>query len=314
MKAQGTRVVPCATMRCIDCDYDLERISEPRCPECGRAFDRRDAGTFIGPLYTRFSRWLAQAPGWPMFVLAAGGAILLLDAGIGPGVSIGRELMAVLVCIGFGLLFLIRLIACLFIRTVLPALRSPAGAMVLLRWLAPPAIVGLAFLLVGLDVPRAIAFWLDRTILEPLAVGPTVEPSKWSAVRAWSGSVTRGAVWDDIEVATIEWTPPEKGARDPIQGGYGLEWKSDEVHYTAAGGEEKIAPIVRIALPRLAVFPINGIGYGGSSKAWAYAPGAPDVFLPIPTGPDEVLGYRFVRYEGDWFVSRGLLFSLRDRP
>ena len=121
-------------------------------------------------------------------------------------------------------------------------------------------------------------------------------------------------MWDDIEVATIEWTPPEKGARDPIQDGYGLEWKSDEVRYTGAGGEEKIAPIVRIALPRLAVFPIDGTGYGGSSQAWAYAPGAPDVFLPIPTGPDEALGYRFVRYEGDWFVSRGLLFSLLDRP
>jgi hypothetical protein len=314
MKAQGTRVVPCATMRCIDCDFDLERISEPRCPECGRAFDRHDAGTFIGPGHTRVSRRLAQAPGWPMFALAGLLAILILQVDFGPGASFPAQLLALVASLAVGLAFIMRLLGAVLGHRTLPRRRPRIVPIALWRWLFPIALVVAADMLASAHAPRAIAFWLDRTILEPLAVGPTVEPSKWSAVRAWSGSVTRGAVWDDIEVATIEWTPPEKGARDPIQGGYGLEWKSDEVHYTAAGGEEKIAPIVRIALPRLAVFPINGIGYGGSSKAWAYAPGAPDVFLPIPTGPDEVLGYRFVRYEGDWFVSRGLLFSLRDRP
>jgi hypothetical protein len=301
-------------MRCIDCDFDLERISEPRCPECGRAFDPQDGGTFIGPGHARFSRRLAQAPGWPMFVLAGLLAILILRIDFGPAASFPAQLLALLASLAVGLAFIMRLLGAVLGHRTLPRHRPRVVPIALWRWLLPIALVVAAEMLASARAPRAIAFWLDRKILEPLAVGPAVEPSKWSAVRAWSGSVTRGAVWDDIEVATIEWTPPEMGARDPFHGGYGLEWQSDELRYTGAGDEEKIAPIVRISLPRLAVFPINAIGYGGSSHAWAYAPGAPDVFLPIPTGQDEMHGYRFVRYRGDWFVSRGLLISLEDRP
>jgi hypothetical protein len=307
MKAQGTRVVRCAAMRCIDCDFDLERISEPRCPECGRAFDRHDAGTFIGPLYTRFSRWLAQAPGWPMFVLAATGAILLLDAGFGPGVSIGRELNAVLVCIGFGQLFFIRLIACLFIRTVLPALRSPAGAMVLLRWLAPPAIVGLAFLLGWLDVPRAVAFALDRGVLEAFAQGAPVQPDAWRPIRTWSGAVQRGAVWDGVVVwaldphARLERRLEFDDGPAELSEGWQRAWNRRMT------GETVVEGTVDVRLERLAVFPIAGTAlHESQAKAWAYAPNAPDEF---------VLGMAlFIRYRGDWFVSDGWILPLEDRP
>jgi hypothetical protein len=293
-------------MRCIDCDFDLERISEPRCPECGRGFDPQDGGTFIGPGHTRFSRRLAQAPGWPMFVLAAAGAILLLDAGIGPGVSIGRELMAVLVCIGFGLLFLIRLIACLFIRTVLPALRSPAGAMVLLRWLAPPAIVGLAFLLVGLDVPRAVAFALDRGVLEAFAQGAPVQPGAWRPIRTWSGAVQRGAVWDGVVVWALDPHARHERRLEFDDGPAELSegWRAWNRRMT---GETVVEGTVDLRLERLAVFPIAGTAlHASQAKAWAYAPNAPDEF---------VLGVAlFIRYRGDWFVSRGWIPPLEDRP
>ncbi len=33
-------------MRCIGCGYQLIGLPEPRCPECGRAFDPADPGTF----------------------------------------------------------------------------------------------------------------------------------------------------------------------------------------------------------------------------------------------------------------------------
>src|SRR5687767_9001295 len=36
-------------MRCLDCHYSLEGLKEHRCPECGRAFDPNDAGTFDSP-------------------------------------------------------------------------------------------------------------------------------------------------------------------------------------------------------------------------------------------------------------------------
>lgn len=31
---------------CIDCSYDLRALTEPRCPECGRAFDPDDPATY----------------------------------------------------------------------------------------------------------------------------------------------------------------------------------------------------------------------------------------------------------------------------
>ena len=33
-------------MRCLDCHYSLENLTENRCPECGRAFDPNDTSTF----------------------------------------------------------------------------------------------------------------------------------------------------------------------------------------------------------------------------------------------------------------------------
>ena len=36
-------------MRCQSCKYDLSRLTEPRCPECGREFDPNDPGTYFVP-------------------------------------------------------------------------------------------------------------------------------------------------------------------------------------------------------------------------------------------------------------------------
>jgi len=33
-------------VRCLTCHYDLKNLTAHRCPECGRAFDRKDASTF----------------------------------------------------------------------------------------------------------------------------------------------------------------------------------------------------------------------------------------------------------------------------
>ena len=34
-------------MRCPSCKYDLQNLTEHRCPECGREFDPNDASTFL---------------------------------------------------------------------------------------------------------------------------------------------------------------------------------------------------------------------------------------------------------------------------
>jgi predicted amidophosphoribosyltransferase len=33
-------------MRCLNCKYDLRKLSEHRCPECGRPFNPNDPKTF----------------------------------------------------------------------------------------------------------------------------------------------------------------------------------------------------------------------------------------------------------------------------
>ncbi len=52
-------------MECLGCRYDLSGLTEPRCPECGRAFDRSDPSTFAPAAARRASAhrmvWLA---GW----------------------------------------------------------------------------------------------------------------------------------------------------------------------------------------------------------------------------------------------------------
>lgn len=36
-------------VRCLTCHYDLRKLTERRCPECGRAFDPDDASTYFEP-------------------------------------------------------------------------------------------------------------------------------------------------------------------------------------------------------------------------------------------------------------------------
>ena len=35
-----------ATSRCPECDYDLRGLTEPRCPECGKAFSSREVAEY----------------------------------------------------------------------------------------------------------------------------------------------------------------------------------------------------------------------------------------------------------------------------
>ena len=50
-------------MRCLDCHYSLENLTENRCPECGRPFDPTDPTTFEGERLSRGRRVLLLAIG-----------------------------------------------------------------------------------------------------------------------------------------------------------------------------------------------------------------------------------------------------------
>ena len=40
-------------MHCLSCQYDLQNLTEHRCPECGRIFDPNDDRTFQSPASSR---------------------------------------------------------------------------------------------------------------------------------------------------------------------------------------------------------------------------------------------------------------------
>ena len=293
-------------MRCIACDFDLERTTEPRCPECGRAFDRDNAGTWLGPGHTRFSRCIARAPGWPMLGPASLVALLILASGFGPSWAFALQLSALLAGVLLGFVYLGRVIAGFIGHLTLPRCRPRAVPIVPLRWLLAPMIVAVAIPVSESRVTRELAFVLDRSVLESIAQGAPVQPSAWSPKRAWSGSVTKGAVWDDAQAWAFDPESALGKLRDPFAEGP----LSDDAWQAMAKrklGEVEAVGTVDVRLARLAVFPIEGTGYDRSlSAAWAYAPNAPDVF--------GLKGSVFLRYRGDWYTSRGWIWPLEDQP
>lgn len=300
-------------MRCIACDFDLARTTDGRCPECGGTFDRNDVGTYIGEGHGRVARRSAAAPGWPMFTLAALLGYLILCTDFSPAGTFEPGLRALLAGLLVGGLYLVRLFVALAARAALPKRRPRVVPIALWRWLMPIAIVLGAMGLVELRVPRMVAFWLDRTVLQPVAIGPAAEPSAFLPVEAWTGRVMRGAVWNDIEITAID---PAEGYGAEFSPGWGWVVEQGEMRGTQRvdGMERPVrVRVVSVTLPRLAIFPIEGTGYANfRCAAWAYAPGAPDVFFILPE--DRVdLGPVFRRYSGDWFVSAGWIQPLEDR-
>jgi fumarate reductase subunit C len=312
-------------VRCIDCDFDLVRTTDGRCPECGRAFDAADVGTYIGEGHARIARRSAAAPGWPMWAMSALLGLLILRTDFSPGRSFGDGVVALLAGLVFVALYIIRLIVALAARSTLPKRRPRVVPIALWRWLLPIGIVLAAQNIAALRVPRMVAFWFDRSALEAVAQGPAIEPSAWVSIPAWSGRVDRGAVWTDIEVVAFDPTTELGRAENPFDLGYAWELAGNEIEFVrksrgspTAQGAPSLERILRLRLARLAVFPIAGKGYGGFSEpAWAYAQGAPDIFILPPHDEEEEIPYplaSFRRFSGDWFVSLSWIQKLEDRP
>ena len=76
---------PPAGARCLTCDYLLDGLTTPVCPECGRPFDPTDPATFLPQwfrtrlLYRLSRRWASPPPLWQL-----AGYALVLCAGIWP--------------------------------------------------------------------------------------------------------------------------------------------------------------------------------------------------------------------------------------
>ena len=241
-----------------------------------------------------------------MFALVSLVVLSILASGFGPGPRFALQLSALLAGVVLGFVYIGRVISGVMGHLTLPRCRPRAVPIAFHRWIAPPVTVVLAVLLVESDVTRKVAFVLDRSALGSIAQGAPVQPSAWIPIRAWSGGVAKGAVWNDVDVWAFEPESPLGKLMDPLAPGPLADsaWKST---LRRRDGETTVDGTVDLRLARLAVFPIAGTGYARTlSAAWAYAPNAPDVF--------GLKGSVFLRYSGDWYASRSWIEPLEDQP
>ncbi|MFK7788080.1 MAG: hypothetical protein AB8C95_01135 [Phycisphaeraceae bacterium] len=78
-------------MHCLTCGYDLQRLENPRCPECGRAFSPEHPASYGQPNTHRLLRW-ARYAGWTAAVIATG-----VGAASAIGISSGKHDMVLLI-------------------------------------------------------------------------------------------------------------------------------------------------------------------------------------------------------------------------
>lgn len=65
--------------RCLQCNYPLHGLPDPRCPECGEPFNPADADTMnLGRVPGRIARWLLRHTGWPTLGLVIVATVALL--------------------------------------------------------------------------------------------------------------------------------------------------------------------------------------------------------------------------------------------
>ena len=239
----------------------------------------------------------------------------MLRTDFSPARSFEPAIGALLVGFAVAVLYLLRLGIALAARVALPKRRPPVVPYGIGRWLLPIGIAILAHALVGLHVPRSAAFALDRPGLEPIAKGPELQPSAWTPVEAWSGTVVRGAAWLGVDLLSFDpgrdWGTPG----DLLEGPRGEEARTAFLRVLEGGPVVDGVTVTRVE--RLAIFPIDGTGYGNfDDAAWAYAPGAPDRFgLHAMRGVPEGSWFHdawFVRYRGDWYRSVGWVAQLED--
>lgn len=178
---------------CAGCDYSLVRLTERRCPECGRAFDPGDAASYRrGRPLGFFLRGLSRPPGRVLHALAGVAFALLMVAATmpdslrvlprcavyGPFERLfmdgefwrpGWETHPKLFNIGFRLWMLVgiawgvRLAFRLFVARVLAATPGPGDGR---RFLVAPMLFAAAGLLIWFEVPMRVGFASARGTLD----------------------------------------------------------------------------------------------------------------------------------------------------
>jgi hypothetical protein len=165
---------PQETMRCLNCGYDLHGLPESRCPECGRAFDPNNAGTFddgTRPLWWRI--WAKPPRLWSMCF--AVGYLLWWIHAASDGLTFGDVFMwpclLLIVMVIPGIDYLARCVACATARgRAIGKYRRPARDR--WRWVVTPLCLALAISIpIAGNWPLQIGFCFSRAEFEDRARG-----------------------------------------------------------------------------------------------------------------------------------------------
>ncbi|MEW6251852.1 MAG: hypothetical protein AB1716_14495 [Planctomycetota bacterium] len=173
---------------CLGCGYRLRGLTQPRCPECGRAFDPRDPATWRRPS----RRWeMAEPPGRLFHIpLAALCGWLLIQAGW-PGESCFTlsVILVVFALMSGWTLGLLAFIGCALLRRP----ESLTQWALWRKWLKAPSIVAALILLLGAEVPLPA---MDRSATGAMSspVGARLPPRWIGLYRAKSAERIPGGV------------------------------------------------------------------------------------------------------------------------
>jgi hypothetical protein len=169
---------------CLTCHYPLRELTVNRCPECGREFDPDDPATmYLGRgVPGRIFRFLMRPPGWQMHAAVAIAAALLLISGSVPGTF--GDLLATGAFCGtvLAVLWFIRFVIAIDYNTL-----SFKEAAIRRRWLTTPAVVVVTILLLWVQAPLHVTFWLSESAMNRMARDVMKSPIGKGKPNGWIG-------------------------------------------------------------------------------------------------------------------------------
>jgi hypothetical protein len=171
---------------CLDCNYPLRDLPQPRCPECGRTFNPADATTFNpGRPVPRYAAWAVGPISWPIYFIAIAACAVTLWRARLPGITFSWKSPTI---IGWAGLATVWLLWPLARRLVLrhhgwPAVViKPMGK----RYWIVPLVIAAMIATTATRLPKNLAFRASRPSLDRLAADVLANPQARFANR-WVG-------------------------------------------------------------------------------------------------------------------------------
>lgn len=161
----------------------MQGLTEPRCPECCRAFDPADPRTMnMGKLAGPVAKWLMKPPSWPLALMAILPTLLMLYAESVPGGYFSLAMLALMACFGIACLWALRVLIAgglgLYYRDRSERTRVPFKFW---RWFLTPTVFGMGAILLSAEVPLRVAVWVSMPAMERVAQQAAAMPP-WTSL------------------------------------------------------------------------------------------------------------------------------------